>query len=188
MRLLLLVLLALPLSAAAQDDAHPPLISRGTLLIDGRAHASRTTDDLTEHMAVAASPRLGVFVTDALAVGADVRAGYSRQTVETLGQSERTTRLYAAPFVAYYLGAPAWTVRPFASTSVGGEAVRTTREGPTGTPTIRTTRLSGEFSAGALVRLGTNVGLTGEAVYGWSRALDEGATSLRGGVAVFLGR
>ena len=195
MRTLFLVfLLTLSLPALAQDA----LTERGTLLIGGTATISQTNQNDFKTTGVALLPRIGVFVIDGLAVGAEAGVTYSRSTntVELFGEDPiettfSTTILQLAPFATYYFGAPEAAVHPFVGVSVGGQSLRFSSEFQSEEDSATRTALFGTVSAGALLRLGTNVGLTGEAFYDFVEVEDQDSASvfgLRGGIAVFLGR
>ena len=188
MRLLLTLLLLAPASTLAQDA----LTQRGTLLIDGRFFGTASNDDLFSRLSVSVSPRVGVFLTDGLAVGTTLQLAYNRQSFEgtenDAAYESNSIAAYVAPFVTYYFLSPESSVRPFVGASTGLDARRTALDRGIESSTTTLSDLRGDVGAGALLRLGTNVGLTGEARYAWYRYLDDGGYSVQGGVAVFLGR
>ena len=174
MRFVLLAALLLPLASGAQDAT--ALTSKGNLLIGGSA--SLTVSEYFTSYGV--SPRVGVFLADGVAVGARVSA--TRATFGSQAPRVSQTQLTAEPFVSYYFASPEASVQPFVSAAAGVFHARSD-----GSET--STGYTAEAAAGAMLRLGPNVGLTGEAYYlhGFNDFIEHQG-GLRGGIAVFLGR
>ena len=186
----LALLLTVSLPALAQDA----LTEKGTLTVGGTAGVSRYSTDLTSGTTVFASPRLGLFVVDGLAVGASVGVSRttSRQTLtladEVFELETEATSISATPFATYYIGDPAAPVLPFVSASAGINYFTSEDRSQSGSPRVSREQFVGEAAAGALVRLGANVGLTGEGYYTWRTNGGFDLYGVRGGLAVFLGR
>lgn len=149
----LLGLLILPGRATAQSHA----LDRGSLLVDGDASFVSTGVDGSDTRSTNIVVRPGVkyFVVPRLAVGGDVRLGYSSS-----GEFKRTS-VGIGPSIDYYLGPLDSRLHPFVSGTVFLATDRTAS--PAGDLDGRHVRLRG--SAGLLFLFGAHAGLNGALFY-----------------------
>ena len=181
-RLLVLVLLAalLPGTAFAQDFA----TDRGSWLAGGTASlASHENDFDGERLTfVTFNPSVQYFVIPGLTVGGSLDLSYISQ------EDFANTLVGVGPEVGYYAGGPERRLFPFARARVTLLAASFNTGGGSG----RNTNASLDLSAGGVLLIARNVGLTGEAFYQHTDFDfdDEGSGSnsfgLRFGIAAFV--
>lgn len=163
------------LSPAASAQEASPLTTQGTHLIGGSADASVRSGVSS----IRVSPRVGVFVIDNLALGVRADASYA-----SVSDGRTDTALALVPFSTVYFGDPGDPVQPYATAAAGLRFRRVASDGFTS----GTTEAITDVAAGALVQIGSNVGLTGEAYAELSNFRVDPVLGVRGGIAVFLGR
>ena len=193
--------LTLLLPEAAQAQSHP--VDRGSWIVGGNASLISRSNDADDGRTTSAflSPRAQYFVRPGLALGGNVSFSYSS------GDDLSTTGIGVGPTVSYYFGRDIRPVYPFVSASFS--VIRLSIKFDFDVPEFErppefdtnldetTTSYIWDLSAGAVVMIAKNVGLTGAVFYQQQNVdrnndllivgnLDSNAFGLRFGVQVLV--
>lgn len=167
---------------APDDPATWTQTARGVRLLGGSATIIRQS----ETTFASASPRIGVFVADGLALGVDLTLSHSRSS--SVGFS--TTSLGVGPSVTYYVGGGRPGVRPFVEADVSVGYQRSSVDGNViGSASESDVTVGGGLGAGVSVPLARNVALRAQAFYRtFDVSVDEGSSvyGLSAGFTTFL--
>ncbi|MGB3544377.1 outer membrane beta-barrel protein [Rubrivirga sp.] len=191
MRLSLLALLVVSLPAFAQpapdDRSEWDQTAKGVRLLGGGASITR----FDENTSASLSPRIGVFVSDRLALSTSVQLGYSRSSFSSAIREESlsfsTLSAGLGPMVTYYL-TDSSAARPFVEADVSLSYARSRQEAgalATGFPTAVTVSsnvsVGGGVAAGVELPIARNVALRGNAFYRTTDlTFDDGSLSFYG--------
>lgn len=165
MRLLALVLsLALAAPVLAQPAPDDPTTwdqtAQGVRLLGGSASLIRFSSTTSAN----ASPRVGAFVVDGLALSAQLQLGYSRSGLDD--ETGSSTQLGIGPSVTYYFVRQGATPRPFVEGDLSMTYYRVDRETSDGDSDWT---IGAGVAAGVAVPVARNVALRAQAFY---RTLD----------------
>ena len=172
--LALALLLAAPALAQTTDRPAPDdpatwtQTAKGVRLLGGSASLSRQGD----FTSALATPRVGAFVADGLALGVDLTLGYGRSTFTTAFEGDilteasfSSTTLGVGPSVTYYLGGGRPGVRPFVEADVALSYQRSRVTTGFGTDDSDDVGVGGGLGAGVSIPIARNVALRAQAFY-----------------------